>query len=270
LPERQVETPVNRPIRDGSTFPAPPASLRVMKIRKPFLRFALILALPLALAGCQTARMAMPPALEARADSLACEGRNGFKLSEAFTFGPYEVFDVRRGWSSRFTWGILSFRQSSARQKLEYALRAPGGAVWRAQAATGVRQQDVQGQVAGGELTWGIGHQAHYLVRIGRDGSETPWTLNVAEGDRDTALKGVFTDGATTYEVEGSHQLAGTTIPLMDPSGYIVSLGSRPVMAVDVLNAGSVHFAPDLAAAEREPLAAAAAALLLYKDLSNR
>ncbi|PIE57808.1 MAG: hypothetical protein CSA33_07135 [Desulfobulbus propionicus] len=232
----------------------------------PFLRLFFILA-ALALSGCQAARMAVPPGLEGHSDFLVCEGRNDFKLSETFSFGPYEVYDVHRGWSNRFTWGIVFFQKSSARQKLEYSLRTPNGTVWRAQAVTGVVQKDVMGQVIGGDLTWGIGHKTSYVVRMGSDGSETPWTLNVAEGNSDTVLKGVFANGTTTYRVTGSHRLAGSSIPLVDPTGYIVSRRSRPVMAVDVLNAGSVHFASDLSPADREPLAAVAVALLLYKDL---
>ena len=52
--------------------------------------------------GCQVARMAVPPDLESGSEVFPCTGRQGFTWSEKFTFGPYAVTDVHRGWTCRF------------------------------------------------------------------------------------------------------------------------------------------------------------------------
>ena len=227
---------------------------------------ALLLALA---AGCTTARMAVPADLEARSDAYPCVGRGGFTLSEKFSFGPYQVADVKRGWTHRVAWSIAIYERSRVRQQYEFALRAPSGQTWRGQAATGVRRQDLKDAVAGGELTWGLTREVNFVARLGRDGDAGAWNLALAEERGGVLLNGTLTDGRTVYRVEGSRRLAGTSMPLTENAGFLIYDGPRLVAAVDLVNAGSVRFDRELAPAQRDPLAAAAAALLLYRDVSQ-
>lgn len=228
-----------------------------------------LLLVLLVLAGCTTARMAVPTELEERSETHPCTGRGGFTLSEKFSFGPYEVADVKRGWTHRVAWGIAMYERSRARQQYEFALRAPSGQTWRGQAATGVRQQDLKDTVAGGELTWGLTREVNFVARLGREGQTDAWNLALAEERGGVLLNGTLTDGQTAYRVEGSRQLAGTSIPLMENAGFLIYDGPHLVAAIDLVNAGSVRFDQALTSAQREPLAAAAAALLLYRDISQ-
>jgi len=233
----------------------------------PLSRYLSLLLLAGLLSGCRSAQMAIPASLEARSEAYPCIGRGGFGLSEAFSFGPYEVKDVHRGWKVTTTWSII-FYERSHRQQFEYTLQAGKGKPWKGQAATGVRQSDLKGMVAGGDLTWGIGSDLNFVVQIGQGDTPKAWTLVLAEGSRDTTLKGQFSNGKTTYRIEGTHKLAGSPMPLVDTSGYLIYKGKRVVAAVDILNAGSVTFDSKLSVAKRGPLAAAAAGLLLYKDIA--
>ena len=233
------------------------------------IRFWLPAVLLLALTGCQSARMAIPADLEARSEALPCVGRGGFTISEKFSFGPYAVTDVHRGWTRRVTWGIVFYEHSSARQQYEFTLQAPSGRTWHGQAATGATQEDLKTMVARGELTLGVSRKIDYVARLGQPGGDKAWTLVLSEGTGQTPLKGSLTSPDSSYHIEGSRQLAGTTIPLMENAGFLIRKGSRLVTAVDGLNAGSVFLARELAPEEREPLAAAAAALLLYRDISR-
>ena len=103
----------------------------------------------------------------------------------------------------------------------------------------------------------------------GGEGQPGAWNLALAEERGGVLLNGTLTDGQTTYRVDGSRQLAGTSIPLMENAGFLIYDGPRLVAAVDLVNAGSVRFDQALSPAQREPLAAAAAALLLYRDISQ-
>jgi len=213
--------------------------------------------------------MHIPSELLTSIETYPCIGRGGFTLSEQFSFGPFQVENVHRGWTQTTAWGIVFFERSHTRQQFEYTLQGPTGAPWQGQAATGVRKSDLKGTVAGGDLTWGIGSDQHFVVRIGRGDKPQAWTLVLAEGSGDTTLAGQFSDGQVSYRVEGSHKLAGSPIALTDTTGYLIYQGRLLVAAVDVLNAGSVTFAPEVTVAQRDSLAAAAAALLLYQDLSQ-
>ena len=46
------------------------------------------------LMACTAAKMACPPELSASAVEMPVTGRQGFGLSESFSFGPYKVTDV--------------------------------------------------------------------------------------------------------------------------------------------------------------------------------
>ena len=222
-----------------------------------------------AAAGCTTARMAIPADLESRADAYPCVGRSGFTLSEKFSFGPYDVVDVRRGWTHRSAWRIALYERSRARQQYEFSLRMPSGRRWQGQAATGVRKQDLKDTVAGGELTWGLARDVNFVANLGLDNQTNAWTLALAEERGGILLNGTLTDGQATYRIEGTRQLAGSSIPLMENAGFLIYDGTRLVAAVDLVNAGSVRFDQALTPAQRDPLAAAAAALLLYRDISR-
>ena len=238
-----------------------------MKMRL-FRWFALVA--PLAFAGCTTARMAIPAELETRSDVYPCVGRGGFTLSEKFTFGPYEVFDVHRGWTHRVAWSLALYERSKARQQCEFTLRMPSGRKWQGQAATGVRKQDLKDTIAGGELIWGLSRDMNFVARLCLANQTNAWTLALAEERGGILLNGTLTDGQATYRIEGTRQLAVTSMPLMENAGFLIYDGNRLVAAVDLVNAGAVHFdkaLPDLI--QREPLAAAAAALLLYRDISQ-
>jgi hypothetical protein len=236
---------------------------------KHLFRGLFLCLLPFAFLGCQSARMAIPADLETRSAAYPCIGRGGFSLSEQFSFGPYEVVDVHRGWTRRITWSIVMYANSKARQQVEFTLKVPSGKIWQGQAVTGVRQEDFKGTVAGGELTWGLDRDVNFVAHLGLTGQTNAWTLLLAEERGNVILKGLLANGSTTYRVEGTRQLAGTSLPLMENAGFLLYAGSRLVAAVDLLNAGSVHFDNSLSPAQREPLAAAATALLLYRDISQ-
>ena len=219
--------------------------------------------------GCQTARMAVPPQLDQGADVLPCAGRQGFKLSENFSFGDYRVEKVKRGWTRRFMWSAIAYESVSARHTFEFDLLTPAGVLWHGQAATGVKKGDLKGMVAGGELTIGLTHNMNFVVNLAPGDATNAWTLAMSEGSRAMLMKGAYSGGRQKFSIEASRQLAGTHIPLMDNAGFIVYDGKTPVAAVELINAGTVRFARELPPDRRDALAAAAAALLLYRDISG-
>ena len=233
------------------------------------LPFLCLSGLCLALAsGCQSARMAMPIELESQATTFQCKGRNGFALSERFVFGPYVVIDVRRSWTSRQSWGVGDFEQSSAHQQYEYRITGTNDSKWLGQAATGVKKNDIKAAAWGGQLIVGLSFDLNFVVRLSQEKQATTWTLILAQNTGEDVLKGSLTDGTTVYAIESTRRLAGTSIPLTDAAGYVITKNGLPIAAVEVLNEGSVRFANNLNTSERDMLAAASAAILLYKDIS--
>ena len=221
------------------------------------------------LSSCQTAQMAVPANLESQAQYYPCEGRQGFKLSENFTFGPYTVDQVHRGWQTTTKWGLFSFEHAHAKQAFEYNLIAPDGKRWVGKGGTDVSRNSMKQALAGGDFSWTLEDDRNYAVSIRKEGGARPWLLLLSGNERDSAMNGRFSDGQTAYSIQGSHKLAGSSFPLMDPTGYLIYKGRDLVAAVDVLNAGSVYLSNDLSKNQRDAVATAATALLLYKDISD-
>jgi len=81
----------------------------------------------------------------------------------------------------------------------------------------------------------------------------------------DNSYKGVLMLSDKQLSIHSVHRMQGSKWPMMDPSGYVISDDTGPLMQVEVINEGRVWFKPDLPAMLQSELAAAAAALLLYK-----
>lgn len=214
--------------------------------------------------------MALPAFFDQRADALSCVGRQGFKIGEDFSFGDYQVLNVKRGWTRRIRWDVAFADGSAAHQEFEYQVRAPDGTLWQGNAVTGVRREDVTGRIGGGTWSWDLSSDVHYLVRLADEAQEHFWTLAMRERLGDTVMNGELSDGTTVYRVEGTYRLAGTPMPLSTPAGFIVYQQHRPVAAVEVINQGMVYLARDVEPTQRHVLAGAATALLLYKDIGGR
>jgi len=105
------------------------------------------------------------------------------------------------------------------------------------------------------------------VVRLGRGAGEA-WTMVLNQRSDEDLMTGYLSSGKENYEVAGTHKLAGTPMPLADASGYVLAKNNVPVAAVDVINDGAVWLSQGLSGSERDGLAAAAAALLLFQDLS--
>lgn len=237
---------------------------------KSVLSLCCLIAPALFLIGCQPARMMVPPDLRMHSHLYPCQGRQGFKLSEQFSCGPYAVMDVRRGWTRSHSWTIGRFRSAQARQNYEYRVVGPGGVVWYGQAATGVTKNDIRADVLGGELMWGLTYDMHFFVRIGTVSHvDRAWSLIMSQGAANKLVSGVLTDNETMYRVEGVDRLEGTPMPLMEASGYLFALDGVYVAAVEVINDGQLRFSTLLNEFQSDLIAAASAGLLLYRNIGE-
>lgn len=238
---------------------------------KLFVSLCWLIVLALSLSGCQPARMMVPPDLRMHSHLYPCQGRQGFKLSERFTCGPYAVMDVQRGWTHSHSWTIGRFRAAQARQNFEYRIVGPSGVVWYGQAATGVTKNDIRAEALGGELMWGLTYDMNFFVRIGTVGYvDRAWSLIMSQGSADKLVSGVLTDEQTVFRVEGVDRLEGTSMPLMEASGYLFTLDGYNVAAVEVLNEGHIRLSTILDEFQSDLLAAASAGLLLYRNIGGR
>ncbi len=229
-----------------------------------------LMATVLLIAACQSARMALPGFLEQHSEAYACVGRHGLRIGEDFHFGPYQVHNVKRGWRQRVAWDVAFSEGSAHRQEFEYMVWSHGDTLWHGNAVTGVRRKDVRGTIGGGEWRWDLVSDVNYLARFADDKHQQFWTLAMAEGHGDFVMSGELSDGTAVYRVEGTQRLAGSSMPLGHPAGFIFYRQHRPIAAVETINKGVVYLDRELSRTEKDVLAVAATALLLYRDIAGR
>ncbi|HNR66584.1 MAG TPA: hypothetical protein PKN04_07970 [bacterium] len=214
------------------------------------------------LMSCSTAHMALPTELLDSSEMLVCNGRGGF--DETFTMGSYQVQNVKRGWTKKNEWGFIGYSSSNTKQQFEFSLISPTGERWQGQAATNLKQKELEGQAWGGQLEIALSEQENFVVRC--SGPST-WTLVLVLNSKKNLHDGIYTNTEQNYVIRGTHKLSGSPMPLTDATGYVISFNGEVLAAVEVINDGAVWFSKKLSNAERDQLAAAAAALLLYRDL---
>ena len=226
----------------------------------------------LGLVACSTAKMACPPELSASAVEMIVTGRQGFGLSESFKFGPYQVMDVHRGWRVTTAWGIFGYGSSKSEQPFEFKVHNHGKAAWQAHCAVGVRWTEMElnnFMDTGGILEWGLTSHALFTSEFLQPDKEKPWKMVMKQETQDRVMDGLLGDGDIRISVKGTRKLAGSTWPLTEATGYLFYRDQDLVGAVDVLNQGAVWIEKDLPDPMRSVLAAAASALLLYRDLRD-
>ena len=241
----------------------------------PLIAGLALLAALLDLAGCQAARMEVPPEVRAQAAEMPVRGRQVLGLDSDITFGPYAARGIQRGWTETTTrgawWGNLDYSQVSASQRYEFSMLAPGTPPLRCRCASGVDQQMLDVYLGrGGELSIQMAGRDN-LVCAAEEGPGQPvWRLALGRGASQAVYHGTVTGGGGIHQVRGSQRLAGTPMPLTEASGYEFLAMGRPVGAVEVLNEGAVWLPGGLSPAARRDLAAAAAALLLHQQIGRR
>ena len=230
----------------------------------------LLLIVLLALSGvaCREAQMAAPADLAPSIPAWKVQQTRIIGWDSPFTFGPYMVKDVKRGWTESTAWGFMVYESYRADQSFEYIVENKAvGAVWRCNCATNVNQQVLEGMVGPGKLTWELGAGQSLACSL-RAPSGKIWRMALAaSGASNMPMQGALETSGFSVLIKGTDKLEGSPIPLSEPTGYVFSSIQGTVGAVQVINNG-VLWLPN--SAQQPALAAAAAGLLLYQDISRK
>jgi hypothetical protein len=219
----------------------------------------------LVLAACGSTRMELPQALEG-ADRLAVEGRGGLRQARDIRFGPYEVVGIQRSWTKGSGWNVGAGRLGggSDRAKQTYAFML---------AESGREHGRVECEARGSRGTLGVRSVGIDLASdeglrctLGLVEGAAAWELTL-HSNRDRHLEGELIAGEDRYRLVGTG--SGGRMTPANTYGYELRSGDRVMAAVETVNKGAVWFAPDVDAAARRALAAAAASLLLYQKVKT-
>ncbi|MFC2156706.1 hypothetical protein ACFLT9_02590 [Acidobacteriota bacterium] len=220
--------------------------------------------------ACQQARFAVPLELINKAHEMPCIGRQGFTFNESFSFGSFRVLDVDRSWTKTTGRGHFWFESSQADQNYEFSIVENDGQIWDIQCAVSADVAKLEIETfLGGEFEIEIDSIRSLIgVLANRNGGDA-WKLVMGKSSGADLMMGTLRRGNLWIEIDGSRMLSTTPIPISEESGYIFRRHGQILAAVEVINAGAVWIHPSVTSDLRSALAAASAALLLYRDISD-
>lgn len=208
------------------------------------------------LLSCYNPGVYVPPEL-ASVTRLEVKGRGGWHAAERLTFGEYQT--VRRHQVGAALRTVVQLAGASVEEPIEFVLRA------REQDLVTVRCGSVERPEHPG--VWSTGQRLSCALRpVGGD-SATEWRLTVRT-DPYEVPSGDLVGPASRLQVVGSVQdPEGQVLLDARPLGYYVRDGRRALAAVEVLGGGAAWMDAALSPGQRDLIAGALAALIIWDGL---
>jgi hypothetical protein len=214
---------------------------------------ACMLFLLAACSSVSTARIDMP------ADALLVEGANPRRWNQQLSFGSWRTISVREGAQRSLLVDLGVIELARADQAYRFALESPAG-------TTNVEchtREVVVGR-AGVFVQPSMGREPVLVCGFERGESQSVFALT-RSGRVEPSLRGELRQiGGPTFDVRSVHRVIGSPIASGDPFGFEILENDKVLAIVETINRGRVWM--DIDVENRDDLAAAATALLLFRD----
>ncbi|MBF0470819.1 MAG: hypothetical protein HQL48_05535 [Gammaproteobacteria bacterium] len=221
--------------------------------------------------GCHQAVMELDPQFSAKADQYAVSGRQGLMLKEKVSFGPYSSGEVDREWDSIGQWQLFGYHSATQDGGFRFQLEGGGGTPWRVECHNRATLREMSLDLLLGEnWSWVVESNNRFSCGFTRSGesSERGWLMALAESGNGTPLGGMIgrSDGLRSWKIEGIDRLQGAAIATAAANGFTITGDHGALAAVEIINEGRVWIAKTVQGEDRDLLAAAALAMLLYRE----
>jgi hypothetical protein len=193
------------------------------------------------------------------AGASAVQGANPRRWNQPLSFGPWRTASVDEGTARTWLADLGVLQLGSSDQAYRLALQGSG-------VATNVdcHTRELVAGRAGVFVQASLGQSPILVCGFERGATRAILALT-RTGRPEPSLRGELRQvNGITYDVVSVHRAGRSNIPGAEPFGYEIRLDERPLAIVETINRGRVWIDPD--APNRDDLAAAAAALLLFDD----
>jgi hypothetical protein len=207
----------------------------------------------LLLSACATAQLDLP------AGAMTVEGSNPRTWNRPIAFGPYRTAWVDEGTRRSWLAGLNLVSFGRADQAYHLALGETTIECHTREFVIGRK---------GFYIDPTLGRLPLLVCGFDQAGAQTTLLLSKT-GRAEPSLRGeIRTVGGEepALAVASLHRPAGAVIGSPEPFGYEIRSGARVIGIVETVNRGRVWIDPELGQTEQDRLAAAAAALLLFRD----
>lgn len=227
-----------------------------------------ITGLALLLPSCSPTRPPVPQEL-ASAESLPVKRKVFILFSgEKLHFGPFAVEHVRR--DDDQSMDVRDYPEITSQASQSYTFRLDGAADggWKGDCRSASERQSRVPRIGG------IREQRYQsTLRCDLRAADTGavWKMFLVEADTSgRILRGILTDGNSSLDVEGTREREGKKPSRDSHTGFEFRDGEQALGEVIRTRGEKVLFHSELEGDRKAPLAAAAAALLLYRDPSQK
>ena len=211
-----------------------------------------LLLLLTACAAVQPVRIAIPAA------AVNVEGANPRIWNQPISFGEWHTAVVNEGTTRSFLMDLGILDVGKTDHAYGMVIQGLGD-----QTNVECHMREVVVGSAGVFVQASLGREPILVCGLWRKGYRTVLALT-RTGKPEPSLVGELRQvGGTTYDIRSIHRAAGGGIPSGEPYGYEILRDEQAYAVVETVNHGRVWIDPD--APNRDDLAAAAAALLLFK-----
>lgn len=193
------------------------------------------------------------------AEAVAVQGANPRTVNASLSFGPWSTTAVNEG--ATLAWLADSGILQLGRTDQSYRMILQG--------TTGVTNIECHaGELVAGSggvfVEASLGQSPILVCGFERVGLRSILAIT-RSGKVNPTLAGELRQiGGTTYEVRSINRASQSTVTSPEPFGFEIGRDERAFALIETVNRGRVWISPD--APNREDLAAAAAALLLFRD----
>jgi hypothetical protein len=171
-------------------------------------------------------------------------------------FGPFQSSEVREGMNWGFSIPLLGIDASYRSQPYRLVLESPSGPI---QVECVTRSMELSR--SGFAVDPALGRMP--VLGCGFRAGDDEWTMGLF--DRTPGRRGEI-GGENPWTIRSVLVTEGSPISSSEPLGYEILRGGEVIGAVEVINRGRVWMVPSLDPGDQQRVAAAAAALLLFRD----
>ncbi|QHL87847.1 hypothetical protein GU926_10560 [Nibribacter ruber] len=232
-----------------------------------------VFLLAAALTACSVPEMQVSQSFKEKATELPVEGRKVLRMNllgkeKGFRFGPYQLQEIQRGWTSRANpqdafWLKLSEAyqrysfavQDTVQQKTSFVLAA---ALYKSASV------EVEGAPAS------LKEETEFLQAQFKSPESGVWQLSLADPGsylQRVQFQGSLANGQQSIEIQPIYKWKGMSIPSGDNLGYEFSVNGEILATVQISNSGKVWLKQGLSPDLQMVLASACSSLLLYDKL---
>ena len=217
-------------------------------------RSLLLIVLLAACATVQPVHIAIPAA------AVNVEGANPRTWNRPISFGEWRTASVDEGTTRSFLFDLGMLDAGKTDQAYRMVVQGPG-----AQTNVECHMRELTVGAAGVFVQASLGREPILVCGLWRRGYRTVLALT-RNGKPEPSLVGELRQvSGVTYDIRSIHRAAGGGLSSGESFGYEISRDEQSYATVETVNQGRVWIDPN--APNRDDLAAAAAALLLFRDV---